>query len=61
MTDCERAERIERAKVFVRDVLAASGQKLDEDTLNSVAIKVARTIPKIKAGASFPGRPDGER
>lgn len=45
----ESEQRIERAKAFVRDTLAESaGQQLDEDTLNSVARKIVRSLPSSR-------------
>jgi hypothetical protein len=41
----------ERAKQFVRDVLASEfGQNVDEDTINTVADKVLRSLPSSKNG-----------
>lgn len=39
----------ERAKQFVREVLASEfGQDVDEDTINTVADKVLRSLPSGK-------------
>jgi len=41
----------ERAKQFVREVLASEfGQNADEDTINTVADKVLRSLPSDKNG-----------
>jgi len=41
----------ERAKQFVREVLASEfGQNVDEDTINTVADKVLRSLPTDKDG-----------
>jgi hypothetical protein len=45
----ETDKQIEDAKAFIRSALA--GQQLDEDTLNSVAIKIVRALPR-KSGAT---------
>jgi hypothetical protein len=54
--------RTDRAKQFVREVLASEfGQNVDEDTINTVADKVLRSLPtdktqKKKAGPEGPAR-----
>lgn len=41
----------ERAKQFVREVLASEfGQNVDEDTINTVADKVLKSLPTDKDG-----------
>jgi hypothetical protein len=41
----------ERAKQFVREVLSSEfGQSVDEDTINTVADKVLRSLPTDKDG-----------
>jgi hypothetical protein len=42
----DESKRIEEAKALVRKILVdQAGQKLDEETLNSVANKIVRALP----------------
>jgi hypothetical protein len=52
--------RTERAKQFVREVLASEfGQNVDEGTINTVADKVLRSLPMVQKKKAGPEGPAG--